>query len=190
MGWGLIDWNSPDIQNARYYYAAIKEIKIECYDPPNGAETSGSKAYIYNDKAGLNNTVEITNDNTILKSFLGSGLQPDAGAQPSGTASASAAVASTDAPTVPGLSGAGTGSTGQRGGGGAQVEDSPNGGSPTPGSEGGSPTGEASAPSGSDFHGFSQGGSNTGSASNPKGEKVMQGSMLAVLLAIAGLLII
>ena len=182
---GLIDWNSPDIQNANYYYAVVREVKIECYDPPDGAKKSGSKAYIYNNKSGLNNTIEITDENTILKSFLGSGLQPDAGAQASGTASASEAVASTDAPTVPGLTGAGTGSNGQRGAG-----DSPDGGSPTPGSEGGSPTDGAAAPSGSDFHGFSQGNGNTGSASHPKGEKVMQGSILAVLLAIAGLLIV
>ena len=181
---GLIDWNAPDVQHAGYYYAMVKDVKVECYDPPSGASFSGKKAYVYNKDTGLNNTVDTTDDNTVLKSFLGSGLNPDAGAKASGTASASAAAATTEAPTVPGLSGAGTGSNGQRGGGGADSGSDSGGdsGSATPSSD--SSPGQ---PSSTGFHGFMQ-GTNTGSSQ--KGEKVLQGSMLAVLLAIAGLLVL
>ena len=183
---GLIDWNSPDVQHAGYYYAMVKDVTVECYDPPSGANVSGKTSYIYSQDTGLNNTVATTDDNTVLKSFLGSGLNPDAGAKASGTASASGAAATTEAPTVPGLTGAGTGSNGQRGGGGSP--DSGSGGGSASSPSGSTPAGSnPDQPSSTGFHGFMQ-GTNTGS--NPKGEKVLQGSMLAVLLAIAGLLVL
>ena len=182
---GLIDWNAPDVENAGYYYAMVKEVNVECYSPPSGAAVSGKKAYVYNKDTGLNNTVDTTDDNTVLSSFLGSGLNPEAGAKASGTASASGAAASTEAPTVPGLSGAGTGSNGQRGGGGTPAGSSGNGGDSTSGTT--TQNSNPDQPSSTGFHGFMQ-GTNTGS--KPKGEKVLQGSMLAVCLAIAGLLIL
>lgn len=56
-----------------YYYAAFDSVSIQCYNPPSGANVQGSQSYIIADKAATNASVEITNQNTILKSFLGSG---------------------------------------------------------------------------------------------------------------------
>ena len=188
---GLIDWNAPDVQNAHYYYAMVKEVKVECYDPPSSAKKSGDKAYVYDDVSGTQDHVQITGNDTTLKSFQGSGLSPNAG-DPALSAS-SAASSATDAPTVPGLSGAGTGSNGQRGGAGDAGSGS-NGAQPLSASAnaGSSQTAAGAAPTGSGFHGFSQGGSNSnaGATLHAQGEKGLQGSMLAVLLAIAGLLVL
>ena len=169
---GLIDWNSQDVKDAGYFFAMVKEVNLECYDPPPGASESGNQAYIFNDKSGLNDTVAIVNKNTALKSLQGTGLNPDVGA-PSGSAS-------TSVPTnqVPG---ADSGS-----GGGGQGNNANQGGD---GSGVASPTAGAPEPSGSTFYGFSQnGGSGTSEGANLKDDKVLRGSMLAVLLAIAGLL--
>ena len=189
---GLIDWKSPDIQNAHYYYAMVKEVKIECYQPPSDVKKSGDKAYWYDNVSGVEGAVEIGNNNTVLKSFIGSGLQPDAGAPVSSGSASSAMPSATDAPTIPGLTGAGTGSNGQRGGSGSS--DTGGNGGASAGGAGASATSTQSgaAPTGTGFHGFDQGNGNTnaGSTLNPKGEKVLQGSMLAVLLAIAGMLIL
>ena len=184
---GLVDWNSPDIQNTGYYYAMVKDVNVNCYDPPSGAKASGSKAYIYNSAAGTNDTVEITNDNTVLKSLLGTGTNMSADYPhpvASGTNSATAPAATSDLATVPGLSGAGPGTNGQRGGG-----DS--------GTSGSASSAVSSGPVSSEtgFHGFVQnnnGGSSTGTstASPPKGERVLQGSLLAAVVAIVGMLVI
>ena len=158
------------MKDAGYFFAMIKEVNLQCYDPPEGASESGNQAYIYNDKSGLNNTVEIVNKNTVLKSLQGTGLNPDLGA-PSGSASSSV-------PTnqVPGAD-SGTGGGGQ-------------GNNANQGGDGsvGSPTAGGPEPSGSTFYGFSQNGGGTSEGANLKDDKVLRGSMLAVLLAIAGLL--
>ena len=181
-----MDWNAPDVQNAGYYYAMVKDVQVECYDPPKGANQTGSKAYVYSSPAGTNDTVVTTNDNTVLKSLLGTGtnMSADYPSAASGTNSASGPAATSDAPTIPGLSGAGPGTNGQRGS---------SGSSNSPGSSGSGSSGVSSAPGSSptDFHGFSQGGnSGTSTASPPNGEKVLQGSMLAVLIAIVGMLVL
>lgn len=72
---GEIDWNSPYMQNG-YYYARFQEVTVECYDPPSGTKSSGSKSYKYTDYAGTNNTVQITNDQVILGSLMGTGENP------------------------------------------------------------------------------------------------------------------
>ncbi|MCJ1248860.1 hypothetical protein MMC30_006081 [Trapelia coarctata] len=174
---GLVDWNSPDIKNAGYFYAMVNEVNVQCYDPPAGAKISGKTSYIYDSTAGTNNTVETTDKPTVLKSQLGTGTNMDAGA-PSGTASASAGVSTSEIPTVPGLTGGGTGSNGLRGG------DS--------GSSGSSGSSESSAapvatPESTGFHGFSQNpGSST--SSTLRSERLLQGSLLAALVAIVGML--
>ena len=99
---GLIDWNSPYMTNG-YYYAAFDQVTVDCYEPPSGANIQGDSSYIYTDAALTNNTVELTNDNTVLKSFLADGLNMNRG-QASGTSTAS-----TPAQTVPGSSGIGPG---------------------------------------------------------------------------------
>lgn len=162
---GVIDWNAPDVKNAGYYYARFEEVTLECYDPPSGAKGSGTKSYIYDNASGLNNTVELSNDNTVLSSFLGSGLNPKLGA----SASASGSGSSATAPTVPGLSGAGTGSNGQRG-------DS--------GSDSGSSGNSGSQPSG--YHGFSQGDNDKNAASDLEAKATLFTLGASVVLSLAG----
>jgi Glycosyl hydrolases family 16 len=152
---GLIDWNSPDVENAGYFYAQFKEVDIECYDPPSGADVKGSTSYIYTDGTGLNNTVEISDDQTVLGSLEDTGLNPTASAAASGTGT----------PNVPGMGTGGSGSSGDRGSGSGNLPASP-----------------------SAFHGWSQGGSGSG-ATPLAGERTVQGSMLAVVIVIAALLI-
>jgi len=162
---GLVDWNSADIQGHGYYYATFDEVTIECYDPPPGADVKGSKSYIYTDPAGTNDTVQITNKDTVLESFLGSGTDMDAD-YPS--ASVSGSSQPSDVNVIPGLSGAGPGTNGQR------PEESSGGSSETSGAPGPGSTG------------FSQGGGfnggSTGAAS--QNEQVLKGSLFAVLVAV------
>lgn len=100
-----------------YYYASVSDITLECYDPPSGFSNNfGNKAYYYENTYGTNDTIAIGNNNTILKSFLATGDNPDycpegqAGcAKPSGSKSAtsSSATSSATPQTVPGMSGGG-----------------------------------------------------------------------------------
>ena len=180
---GLVDWTSADIKNAGYYYAMVNDVNVQCYDPPNGANVSGSKSYVYNSASGTNNTVETTNDNTVLKSLLGTGTNMSADyPSASGTNSANGPAATSEVATIPGLTGAGPGTNGQRGNDGSGTSGSGSG-------SGSSAVSSASSSSQTGFHGFSQGGgSGTSTAAPPKGERVLRGSMLAVLVAIVGLL--
>lgn len=161
---GLVDWNSQDIKTYGYYYAIFDEVTIQCYDPPPGANIKGSKSYIYTDPAGTNDTVEITDKDTVLKSFLGSGTDMNAD-YPS--ASSSGGPAPTDINVIPGLSGGGPGTNGQR------PADSSSATKPgaTPGS-----------------NGFSQGGGSGGSKGSsgaaPQNEQMLKGSLFAVLVAV------
>lgn len=77
---GEIDWDSEDIKDKGYYYATVGEITVECYDPPTGTDIKGDKSYIFTDDKGLNNSVMVTNNDTVLASFGATGLDPDIGA--------------------------------------------------------------------------------------------------------------
>lgn len=77
---GEIDWNSEDIQDKGYYYASFSDITVECYSPPGGADIQGDKSYIFKDDKGLNTSVQVTNNDTVLASFGATGLDPDIGA--------------------------------------------------------------------------------------------------------------
>lgn len=70
---GPINWDHPDIQRTGYYYVTVKDISIQCYNPPSGARKEGSKSYIFTDGAGLESSVVISDKPTVLKSMLGSG---------------------------------------------------------------------------------------------------------------------
>lgn len=173
---GLVQWDSPYMTNG-YYYAAFDEVSIECYDPPAGAKKSGNKSYIYNDKSMTNLTVEITNDNTILKSLLGTGTNMSAD-YPHSSASASGS----DVATVPGLTGAGPGTNGQRPDNGT---DSSNSGGDDSGTNTASTTGSAST-------GFVQGGGDASGAGQIGGnsETALKGSLFAVIVAIVGMCVL
>jgi len=170
---GLVTWNSPYMTNG-YYYAAFDEVSIDCYDPPSGANVNGSKSYIYTDGAMTNSTVEITNDKTVLSSFLGTGTNLTAG---SSAASASGSASTSEVATVPGLTGAGPGTN---------SHDNSTSSSSSAGSD--SSTASASA-SGSASTGFVQGdgGSNGAGQVGGNSESVLRGSLLAVVMAVVGL---
>jgi beta-glucanase (GH16 family) len=113
---GEIDWDSQDIKDNGYYYVTFKEVKIECYDPPSDAQKdgSGSVSYIYDDAAGYESNVVMTDKGTVMKSFLGTGKNMTA-ALPASKTSSGASPSATDVETIPGLTGAGTGANGLRG---------------------------------------------------------------------------
>lgn len=154
---GEIDWNSEDIKQHGYDYATFGEITIECYDPPAGANIQGNSSYIYTNALGLNSSVEITNKNTVLASFEATGTNMTAGAS---LATASGATPSVS-DSVPGSSSGGTGAQGA------------SSGSSSSSSSSGSSTG------------FSQGGSATkGNGAPSTNERVLKGSLFAVLVAV------
>ena len=185
---GLIDWNSQDVKANGYYYSMFKDVNVQCYDTPPNANVSGSTSYIYRGTDGVQSDISVTNDQTVLKSLLGTGTDmnkdyPHA-AKPSGTKSASAA-ATSEVATVPGLTGAGPGTDGTRGGGSTGSSGSGQGGS-----SGGSQSSSAAGSTATGIGGFSQGGSGTKSSSEaPKSETVMKGSAFAALVAFVGMLI-
>lgn len=157
---GKIDWiNHEDIKDPGYYYVQVKEVIVECYDPPSDATKKGSKSYYYNSVAGLQKNVVISDKNTVLKSFLGSGTDMEAAAS-----SASAGVE-----TVPGLTGVGSG-TGNRA--------SPSGTDPEDQGIGATTTGT---------NVFTQGNTNDAA---PAIAPVLRGSIVAVVLSVAGILVL
>jgi hypothetical protein len=95
---GLINWNSPLMKNG-YYYAMFSDITVKCYDPPAGASVSGSKSYVYTNVAATNQSINVSNDFTILGSLAGTGENP-------GTKPQSASSSSTPE-SIPGVSGVG-----------------------------------------------------------------------------------
>ncbi|KAL8831641.1 MAG: hypothetical protein Q9191_000755 [Dirinaria sp. TL-2023a] len=185
---GLINWNSVDVQKNGYYYAMYKEVNVKCYDAPAGANVTGSKSYRYTSKDGINSSIAVTDDPTILKSLLGTGTDMDKDF-PSASASASGSTHSaTQVATVPGLTGAGPGTDGTRGGNG-------NGGSSgSSGGGGGSGASSAAGSQSTGIGGFSQGnGGKTKTDNNnapPKSERILQGSVFAAVVAIVGMLVL
>lgn len=113
---GLVDWNSQYMQNG-YYFAQIKSINVECYDPPSGYKNNGDKVYYYTSAAGTQADVSTGNNDTVMASFYATG--DDLKKNPNGSASKSAgaagATSSAEPQTVPGLSGGGIRSDGAPG---------------------------------------------------------------------------
>lgn len=177
---GEIDWNSPYMQNG-YYYARFQELTIDCYDPPKGTKSPGNKVYKYTDYAGTNNTVEITNDQVILGSLMGTGENPGEAPKSNDPKATQADIANVPGGNVGGGNRAEETSTQAAAAGGAQ----PTGNS---GSGGGETVGGGSTE-------FIQGGSNSGGGSSSPAtsssaaapvEIKFAGSLLAAV-AIAGL---
>ena len=182
---GLIDWNSQDVQANGYYYSMFKDIKVECYDPPSDANVTGDASYIYTKNDGIESSVATTNDDTVLKSLLGTGTDMDKD-YPSAAASASASgsAAASDVATVPGLTGAGPGTNGQRG---SSGDDS----SGSSGSSGSNAASGVSSAAGSSSTGFVQGdGGGAGNSAPVKSERILHGSVFAALVAIVGMLVL
>ena len=99
---GLIDWNDAEMKKTGYYFAEIKELSIQCYDPPSTARKNGDKSYIYDKASGLEDSVLISNKGTTLKSFLGTGEEVDK------ILTSGAPKPTENVETIPGNSGAGT----------------------------------------------------------------------------------
>lgn len=147
---GLVDWNSPYMSNG-YYYAMFSDVNVQCYDPPSGYINEGDQSYMYTSVAGTNNTVAITNNNTILSSFYASGDNPtdNPDASASASASGSAATSAATQATIPGVSG-----------GGARGDS----GEDSSGSAASSAAGSASTAASGGSTSFQQGGSSSGTS--------------------------
>ncbi|KAK9235665.1 concanavalin A-like lectin/glucanase domain-containing protein [Lipomyces kononenkoae] len=103
---GLIDWDSADIQQYGYDYAIVQSVNVECYAPPSFATQSGGKSYRYVNQNGTQESVIITNDDTVLASFDDSGLDMSSGASSStsSSASSSASKSATSTASIPNVS--------------------------------------------------------------------------------------
>ncbi|KAF6233204.1 hypothetical protein HO173_008493 [Letharia columbiana] len=182
---GLINWNSQDVQTNGYFYSMYNDVNVECYPAPSDANGTGTVSYKYGDVDGLEGDIELTNDPTILGSFVADGTDMSKGkSNPSSTSSTkggSATATPTNLATVPGLSGAGgTDGTGVGG-------DSGSGSGSSSGSDSGSGTSSASGTAATGIGGFDQGDQKQGSGAS-KGEEVTRGSIFAALVAFIGVL--
>lgn len=74
---GVIDWQSDYIKKNGYYFAAFKDVKVECYKTDKAPGTNKGKSYYYNSIIGTNDTVVDSNKRTTLKSMAASGLDMD-----------------------------------------------------------------------------------------------------------------
>lgn len=182
---GPIDWNSPYMNNG-YYSAYIQDVNVQCYDPPPGANASGKGSYVYNDNQGINSSIAITNDNTILASLLATGDDPGVNPNPSASGGPSSTGSNvpvnTNAATVPGISGGGA-----RGTDGSSSNDGSGSGG---GSSGG---GSGQSINGGTNGGFTQGNSQTQSVGKSNdatgnGDKAVRGSVFAGLVAFVALI--
>lgn len=175
---GQISWNSPYMTNG-YYYAQFDSITVDCYNTPSDVKVNGQTSYVLTNKNAEEKDFQVTDDPTVLGSFLATGLEPDLGKE-AASASVSSAATKT-ANTVPGMSGMGPGNDNHA----SDVASSATGNSNSQ-QTAGSSTGSA----GSAATGFVQGTSGKNSASNIQTETVLSGSLFAVVVAIVGLCIL
>ncbi|KAI9801858.1 MAG: hypothetical protein M1833_002172 [Piccolia ochrophora] len=195
---GEIDWSAQDIQDYGYYYAEFSDVTIQCYDPPSTAKKSGSKSYVYDKTPFYESDVSITNKQTIIKSLLGSGTNMSADyekEEPSASASASASDKPKSKPkqTPPSVPGGIT--SGNPGGSNADSAKDIDSGSGS-GASGGSGSSASASGVGAEATGgagFSQGQPSDQNAPNnapAQSERIMQGSLFAGLVAVAGMLLL
>ncbi|KHO01222.1 cell wall glucanase (Utr2) [Metarhizium album ARSEF 1941] len=103
---GPIDWNAEDVKNVGYFYATFSEVTMECYDAKSAPGTNDKKSYIYDSVAGTNNTVVDGDDDTVLGSLEGTGLNM---MKDKSSASQSAGKPKNTAASIPGGGTSGTG---------------------------------------------------------------------------------
>lgn len=175
---GEISWTSPYMTNG-YYYAQFDSISVDCYDTPSDVTVKGKSTYVLANKNAEEKDFQITDDPTILGSFLATGLDMDLGKESEASASVSSAATKT-ANTVPGMSGMGPGNDNHA----SDVASSSTAAGST--QQAGTSTGSA----GSAATGFVQGNSGQSGASNIQPETVLSGSLFAVVVAIVGLCIL
>lgn len=169
---GEIDWNSQDIKNPGYFYMMFRSVEVQCYDPPKGAKIQGSKSYIYDNAAGYETNVVITDKNYVLKSLLATGENMDKDLPKDMSNYNSSDNMIGDVETVPGHIGSGTGASSLQSSSGTYSNDVQDQGITANAKK----TGE-----------FSQGTTPTGDAANTR---IVQGSMLAIVVAIAAIMVL
>ncbi|KAJ8097946.1 concanavalin A-like lectin/glucanase domain-containing protein, partial [Lipomyces tetrasporus] len=96
---GEINWDSEDIQQYGYDYAIVKSVDVQCYSPPAFVNQNGGKSYRYLNRNGTQESVVITDDDTVLASFEASGTDMNAEISVS-TSSSSSSDTSTNASTT------------------------------------------------------------------------------------------
>jgi len=190
---GLVNWNSEDIKNNGYYYAAFQSVQITCFNAKSAPGTNSGKSYTYNNLAGTNNTVVDGNGATILKSFLGTGTDMDAGASTDSSSKPSTSVES-----IPGLSGAGVGANAHDDTPSSDTSTSSGGSSDTSSTDTSTDSGsDSSASSGTSSTGFVQGSgsdsankitTNSAERLGSSQEKVLKGSMFAGIIAVVAMM--
>ncbi|EFX05192.1 cell wall glucanase [Grosmannia clavigera kw1407] len=74
---GLVDWDSDDINKYGYDFATFGEISIQCFNASSAPGTNNAVSYTYNNLVALNNSVGNGYKPTVLRSFLGTGLDMD-----------------------------------------------------------------------------------------------------------------
>lgn len=177
---GLVDWNSPLMQNG-YYFARVTDVSVQCYDPPSSAAKNGNSVYYYTSRDGTEGTVALGGNSTILSSFYASGDDPSycpggcASASGTQTATTAAVTMSNTPETVPGVSGGGNaGNSGSTSSSDTSGNAENNSGSS---SSSGSGSGSSSGSGGSS--GFSQGTSSTTQSGDAS--KLITGSVAALV---------
>jgi len=98
---GPIDWNAADIRNVGYFYAQIGEVSMKCYNANSPPGTNLHTSYYYNNVRGTNDTVVDSDKSTIIASFSATGTDMDAG-KVKGSESSTSAKPSSTAASVPG----------------------------------------------------------------------------------------
>jgi len=181
---GLVDWNSPYMQNG-YYYARVTDVNVECYDPPQGANVQGSKSYVYTNVAGTNDTVQMTNNLVVLASLDATGEDPGEDPEASSKTTTAAAATKTSAGSaksstaaaqqVPGLVGAG--------GRGEDTTSLANG-------DGGQAQQTGSADSGSSSSGGGSGTFQQNMGSSAASKVALSGCSLAMVVAVGAMLVL
>ncbi|KAB5518045.1 concanavalin A-like lectin/glucanase domain-containing protein [Coniochaeta sp. 2T2.1] len=187
---GKVDWESDDIKEYGYYFATFGQVEVECWNATRAPGTNLHTSYTYNSWLATNDTVIDGDKPTVLKSFLGTGLDMNKGA-PSGSQSGGSPTNSASGPiaSVPGGTASGPGQAPQN------SDGNTDGGSGTSGGGDGSQTGSSS---GCVATGFSQdcsgngnsGGGNGGQNAGARLEGMAGGSALAVVVALAGMLML
>ncbi|RMJ21435.1 Cell wall [Aspergillus sp. HF37] len=190
---GPIDWNSKDMQEKGYYYAQVSEISVECYEPPQGATIEGDKSYIFTDSDVTADTVKITDEDVVLASLKATGTNMDHDPTPNDDSSSSGS--SGNGSNVPaggsgqhGGSGSGSDSGSSSGSGSGSGSDSGSGSGS--GSDSGSESGSSSSGSGDGSSGDSSGsesGSGGNGSSAAPAQRVLSGSLVAVVVGAVAL---
>ncbi|EOO02869.1 putative cell wall glucanase protein [Phaeoacremonium minimum UCRPA7] len=186
---GLIDWDSDDIKNHGYYYATFGEITVECYNADKAPGTNKGVSYTYDDAKATNDTVVDGDKPTVLKSFLGTGLDMDAGASSaSSSASGSSTATGSSGPvaSIPGGTAQGPGTNGEAAGGGTSGDGSSSGSGTTT-----SPDCQQTGFTQNCGSGSSSGSSGSNSGAGriaPSQDRILGASAFAVVVAFIGLM--